>query len=139
MIVGIDPGTTVGWAILDFDGKFIAAGSKRNFDLDSIVATLVPYGKVFVVGTDKSKTPSLVQDVATKVGAKSISPSQDLRVIEKRAMTSNFKFENNHEMDALACAFFAFKQKKHKPGRPFHFMASGLRLDYHTIVLFKPA
>ncbi len=110
MIVGIDPGTTVGWAVLDIDGNFVAVGSRRNFDLDSIVATLVPHGKVLIVGSDKFKLPSLVHEVATKMGAKAVFPSQDLRVDEKRFMTEKFSFNNSHEMDALACAVFACKK-----------------------------
>lgn len=110
MIVGIDPGTTVGWAVLDFHGSVVASGAKREFDLDSMVAHLFSFGKISLVGCDKVKVPSFVQDVATKLGARVVPPPQDLRVEEKRRMTAGLRFQTHHEMDALASALFALKK-----------------------------
>ena len=111
MIVGIDPGTTVGWAAIDWDGKLIAKGSQREFDRDALVKRLVDLGSVILVGTDKAKIPSFVQEVATSVGALVLNPKEDLKVDEKREATKQFK-GNAHELDALAAAIFAFKRKE---------------------------
>lgn len=110
MIVGIDPGTTVGWAVIGFDGRVMSVGSRRGLSSDELVAQLVKSGRVFVVGSDKAKGPSLVQEVAARFAAKVILPSQDLRVEEKREVTSELEFSNAHEMDALASAMFAWKK-----------------------------
>lgn len=110
MIVGVDPGTTVGWAVLDFEGNVINVGSTRGLSSDELVAKLVETGRVFVVGSDKAKVPSLVQEVAARFGARAILPSQDLRVEEKREMTGELSFSNAHERDALASAVFAWKR-----------------------------
>ena len=32
MIVGVDPGTTVGWAVIDWDGNLIAKASQNTLD-----------------------------------------------------------------------------------------------------------
>lgn len=111
MIVGIDPGTTVGWAAIDWDGKLIAKGSQREFDRDALVKRLVELGHVVLVGTDKAKVPSFVQEVATSVGAVVLSPQEDLKVDEKRLATRSFS-GNAHELDALAAAIFALRRKE---------------------------
>ncbi len=110
LIAGIDPGTTVGWSLLDVHGKVIATGSQKELNRDSLVAKFTKYGKVILVGSDKAKIPSFVQETATKLGAKVVGPQQDLRVDEKRGMTAQYKFENAHEMDALASAQVALRK-----------------------------
>ncbi len=110
LIAGIDPGTTVGWAVLSLKGELVAVGSQKEFNLDSVVAVLTKTGRAIVVGSDKAKIPSFVQDAATKLGAKVIGPLQDIRVEEKRGMAAGFVFQNSHEMDALASALLAFKK-----------------------------
>ncbi len=110
LIAGIDPGTTVGWAVLDLQGKVVAADSQKELDLDSLVAKLVRVGKVILIGSDKAKIPSFVEEIATKLGAKVIGPWQDLRVEEKRQMVSKHEFKNAHEMDALASAHVALRK-----------------------------
>ncbi len=110
LIAGIDPGTTVGWAVLNLKGDLVAVGSQKEFDLDSLVARLTKHGRTIVIGSDKSKIPSFVLEAAAKFGAKLIGPVQDARVDDKREMTSRLSFSNSHEMDALASALIAFKK-----------------------------
>jgi hypothetical protein len=110
LIAGIDPGTTVGWALLDLAGKVVAFGSRKELDLDSLISIFTKHGRIILVGSDKAKLPSFVQEAATKLGAKVVSPSQDLRVDEKREMTEDIKWNNAHEMDALASSFVAFRK-----------------------------
>lgn len=110
MIVGIDPGTTVGWAVLGLDGSLVEVNSKRGAGVDEVIARLVKQGRVFVVGADKAKVPSTVQDVSTKLGARLVVPAQDLLVAEKRELTQGYSFDNAHEMDALASAMVAFRK-----------------------------
>lgn len=110
LIAGIDPGTTVGWALLDLHGRIVSVGSKKEFDIDSLIALFTRFGKIIVVGSDKSKIPSFVQASTTKLGAKVVGPFQDMRVDEKRTLTREFSFANSHEMDALSSALLAFKR-----------------------------
>lgn len=108
MIVGVDPGTTVGWAVVDVDGNVVELGSKRECSLDELVSLLSRYD-VVLVGTDKAKIPHFVQEFATKVGAKVIAPVFDVRVDEKRELAGSFG-KNAHEMDAAASALMAFRK-----------------------------
>lgn len=107
MILGVDPGTTVAWALVDVDGRQLSVGSRKHFDLDSFIALCAREGKIVAVGTDKAKVPSFVHSVATKLGAILIAPSQDALVEEKRNLTNDCNFSNAHEMDALASAIIA--------------------------------
>lgn len=110
MIAGIDPGTTVGWAVINFSGELIAIGSQKEFNKDALVAELVKTGRVLVIGSDKAKIPSFVQETASKLGARVFFPNQDLRVEEKREMTREYSFGSAHQMDALAGALVAYRK-----------------------------
>jgi hypothetical protein len=109
LIAGIDPGTTVGYAVIDTNGKLIAAKSAKELDLDKVVAELSALGTILVIGTDKAKTPSFVSSAATKLGSKVFAPNKDMLVSEKRELTKSGSYNGHHEMDALAAAITALK------------------------------
>ena len=108
LIVGIDPGITVGYAVLGIDGNLIGLGSSKALDLNSLISEIIKFGRVVLVGTDKFKTPSLVHAFATKLGAEVVNPKEDLKVEEKKESVSDLKHANEHEGDALAAALLAY-------------------------------
>lgn len=108
--MGIDPGTTLGYAVLDIDGKLIAANSSKQLNLNSLISEVVDLGKVIVIGTDKAKIPSLVNLFSAKTGGRIIKPKEDLRISEKKKIIIGYKLENEHQEDALASALFAYKE-----------------------------
>jgi hypothetical protein len=110
LIVGIDPGTTVGYAVLDLGGKVIDVGSSKEVGMSSLISKIVGIGKVVVVGCDKKKVPAFVEGFAIRVGARIIGPNKDLSIKDKKDLTRKYKTENSHEADALASALFAFKE-----------------------------
>lgn len=112
LIAGIDPGTTVGYAFLDIEGNLLCLNSSKQIDLNFLVSEAVKFGKVVLVGTDKSKAPGLVESFAAKLGARVIIPQHDLKVDEKRKMTKDFRFQDSHQGDALASALLAYKETK---------------------------
>jgi len=112
LIVGIDPGTTTGCAVLDINGNLVYISSSKQFDLNQLISSVINFGRVVLAGTDKGKVPGLVEAFATKLGARIVSPQEDLKVHEKRKMIDGFNFDNEHQGDALASALFAFKQTK---------------------------
>ncbi len=112
LIAGIDPGTTTGYAVLDIEGNIIDLNSSKQLDLKKLISKTLDFGKVVLVGTDKAKVPGLVEAFATKLGARIISPQEDIKVHEKRKMTDNFNFRDEHQGDALASALFAYKEMK---------------------------
>jgi predicted RNase H-like nuclease (RuvC/YqgF family) len=112
LIVGIDPGTTTAYAVLGIEGNLIHLDSSKQLDLKLLISETISHGKAVLVGTDKAKVPNLVESFATKLGARIVSPQEDLKVDEKREMVSNFNFGDEHQGDALASALFAYKETK---------------------------
>ncbi len=110
VVVGIDPGSTVGYAVMDFDGRLLVAGSEKKFTLNDVIKKIISFGEPVVVGTDKRNVPYFVSQFAAKTGAKVFFPRKDLLVLDKRKTTENFSVRNYHEMDAVAAAIFALNE-----------------------------
>ena len=110
IIAGIDPGTTLGYAALDFEGNIIRVDSEKNLDMGSLISKLIELGKPLLVASDREYNPEFVNKLAVKLGARVISPDYDLKVNEKRELVREFETGNQHEIDALASAFFALKK-----------------------------
>jgi predicted RNase H-like nuclease (RuvC/YqgF family) len=112
IIVGIDPGTTLGFAVIDTTGAVVKVGSAKELSLSTLIHILTDYGRIVAVGCDKSNVPSFVERFATKTGSKVIAPKTDLMVSEKRELAGPTKVQDSHQMDALASAFFALRKLK---------------------------
>ncbi|RMF55031.1 DUF460 domain-containing protein [Candidatus Woesearchaeota archaeon] len=110
LIVGVDPGTTVGYAVLNLKGEPLEVRSLKNISLPKLLEKIIMHGHPVVVATDKKSVPSFVEKVANSVGARIIRPFEDLLVKEKKQMTKGFSFRDSHQMDALASALFAFQE-----------------------------
>jgi len=114
-IIGLDPGSKIGYAVLDLDGNLIEVDSFKG-DLDNTVKRISKYGKILLVGTDVMKVPKFVRKVSSQFGAKIISPEYDLLFYEKRKKTKEYlkkidvKLKDKHQMDALAAALIAYRQ-----------------------------
>ena len=72
MIVGVDPGTTVGYAVLDTRGNVLGTRSSKQLELNSIVEEVVSFGSVLAIGTDKQKCPQLIEKIAELVEDKKV-------------------------------------------------------------------
>jgi len=112
LIVGIDPGTTTAYSIIDFEGRLIKLESAKNLGINSLIRDIVKEGKVILVGTDKAKVPSLVENFAAKVGARLVHSKEDLKITEKRSLVGSSEAKDEHQFDALASSLFAFNSIK---------------------------
>lgn len=110
LIAGIDPGITVGYALIDLKGNLVSIGSEKHLDLDSLVSEIVKIGRVIIVGTDKGKTPDFVERFANAVGARLVGPDADMGSGEKADLVRTYAFDNDHQFDALASALFSLKK-----------------------------
>ncbi len=108
IIVGIDPGTTLGYAVLDVSGNVISVHSSRQHDLGWLITRITGFGRAIVIGCDKKNPPSLVEKLSISLGARLISPEDDLLVEDKRELTKGYKTKDSHESDALASALFVY-------------------------------
>ncbi len=110
IIIGIDPGTTAGFSILNIDGRIIKVSSRRGLDFATLINETYSFGKPVAVAADKKKTPSMVQRFAAKTGAKIIGPDEDMSTADKQEIVKGLKYSNIHEADSLASAIFAYKK-----------------------------
>ncbi len=90
-IAGIDPGTTIGFALIRLDGSVADIGSFKQHTLAGMIKKLSSYGSIIAIGTDKANIPGFVSKLATKLGARAISPKADLLVSEKKELVLQAK------------------------------------------------
>ncbi len=111
LIVGIDPGITVGLAILDMNGNLLAVLSKRGMSRDEIVNFITKIGQPLIVASDVNPLPKTVEKIAKTLHAKPYFPDEPLHVKEKEELVKDFSgiVKGGHEVDALAASIKAWK------------------------------
>ena len=82
IIVGIDPGVTTAYAVLDVDGHVRKLKSSKELALNNLLAEITNEGKVLVIGTDVKHIPGLIEKFSAKVGAKVIVPEEEVTLTE---------------------------------------------------------
>lgn len=111
-IVGIDPGTTVGIAILSLEGKVLYSNSFRGISHDQVVRLIAEYGKPAIVATDVRPTPDAVEKIRRSFQAVLGSPAVELRSEDKIALAKPFGYTNDHERDSLSAALITYRNYK---------------------------
>jgi hypothetical protein len=118
IILGIDPGLTVGLAAVDLDGNLLEVFSARDFSLSDVLNHTAKYSDVAVVASDVTPAPKLVEKVASSLDAVVFTPSHRLSVEEKLSLIderfSREVYSNSHERDAMAAAFKAWNSYRNK-------------------------
>ncbi|MCD6323659.1 MAG: DUF460 domain-containing protein [Desulfurococcales archaeon] len=115
LIVGFDPGTKVGIALIDLDGKPVLITSGKNLDRGSIATLISKEGIPAIVATDKSPVPDMVKKLASMLNAQVYVPPRSLSTAEKELIVADFmakhgvQVRNTHERDALSAAIKAFR------------------------------
>jgi len=117
-IIGIDPGTTKSYAVLDLHGNILDVKSSKKLDASTITKEAFKHGKPIIVGTDVKKVPSFVEKIASSLGAKIFKPEINLqgnhknKLVKKFLKKKNLEINNKHENDALISAILAYKSIK---------------------------
>lgn len=111
LIVGLDPGTTTGMAILDSNGDVLNIYSKRDITRAEIIGRIMSFGNPVIISSDVSSVPSSVERIAIKLGCIVYSPDVSPSLNEKRELTKEYRniLKNDHETDALSAAIKAWK------------------------------
>lgn len=133
LIVGIDPGTTIGYAILDLKGNVKKIKSKKGLTLSSLIFEIIKEGKILIVGCDVNPVPSFVKEFCRRTGAKVIYPDQDLLVKEKRKLARDLT-SNRHERDAYVSALLAYKKVRPLLDKVDLFLKRDNKQEYVDIV-----
>ncbi|MFX1465271.1 MAG: DUF460 domain-containing protein [Promethearchaeota archaeon] len=114
LIVGIDPGVTVGIAILDLRGDMILLDSAKGLSRGDVIRRISEYGTATIIATDVTTIPAFIQSLSTKFNSRIYSATKVMSVSDKNAMirafseTYGIKPSNSHERDALVAALNAF-------------------------------
>ena len=129
LIVGIDPGTTFGFAALDYDANLIALKSSRQMSVADWIEEISAAGKPVIVATDKSRMPSTVEKIKRAFSAVPFVPAEEKTQEEKYSVTSGYSYANDHERDALYAALEAHKFFKNKYRNIERKIPAGVDLD----------
>lgn len=121
LIVGYDPGVSVGLAVLDLDMNLVYVTSGRELDRGDIHSLLIKLGNPALVATDKTPPPEMCRKLAASLGALLYAPQRSLSTGEKEAIVAEFikqhptiEIKNSHERDALAAALKAYSEFQEK-------------------------
>ena len=120
LIVGVDPGTTCGVAVLTFGGEPLYLDSHKGLTRAEITDLLIKFGETVLVAADVSPAPQFVEKLARSINATIFTPETTLEVAEKQelalACSKRWKIEvkDTHQRDALAAAIKALQHFKNK-------------------------
>jgi len=120
LIVGVDPGVTVGLAALSFDGVPISVDSRRNWALSDLIKTISELGEPTIISSDVTPASTLLEKLSVKFNAVLFAPLLSMTADEKHqtarayAGLHGLKLRNAHEVDALASAVKAYQHYEKK-------------------------
>lgn len=129
LIVGIDPGTTIGIAALDLNGELIKVHSSRQMNMGDVIEFLYSIGKPIIIASDVSPMPFSVDKIRRSFQAVAYTPRQDISVETKYELAGLFQYSNDHERDALTAAIEASRFWKHKFANIFKRVPAGVDMD----------
>jgi hypothetical protein len=120
LIVGIDPGTTCGLAVLTLEGTPIYLQSQKGMSRGDIIRTLLDLGDPTLIAADVAPPPEFVEKLAKEFEATVYRPETLLTVMEKQELAREYlkRFDmvvnDSHSRDALVAAIKAFNHYKPK-------------------------
>ncbi len=122
MVVGVDPGSTSGLAILDLNSKPLFVGSIKGAGREVLVREIARFGEPVLISCDVSPTPGFITKIAAAFNAAIFTPTKSLSVDEKRSLVDDLsqlkEYDHRqldpHSQDALAAAYKAFKRFRNK-------------------------
>lgn len=124
IIVGFDPGLTVGIAILDLNGNLISVASFKEIRRSEIISHIMGHGNTVLIATDVYPPPKTVRKLASNLNSKIWSPYRNMSVESKIDIVDSYMQglkditienpQNAHERDALAAAVKTYKDHINK-------------------------
>lgn len=108
IIAGIDPGSTIGIAILDLKGGKIGTYSFSG-GLAEAVKTIEQKGTPSIIACDVTPVPDMVARAASFFSCKLYTPQRNIREEDKRKVASGAGTSNAHERDAYTAAVYAYR------------------------------
>lgn len=119
LIVGVDPGHTIGVCALDFEGNVLDCASLENAGIEKTVSYLQSLGTPSVIATDVRPAPQFAQRLASYFNVRLFVPRnsfcEDFKrsLLKKEEAKANKKLaKNNHERDAFAAAVMGWRDNQ---------------------------
>jgi len=116
LIVGIDPGLTVGLSILDLNGKILRVKSIRQATRGQVIREVAKYGKPTLICCDVYPYPSYVEKIAASLNGRLHAPkgsflsvSEKNRIARQLAMEQGAVVKDAHQRDSLAAAYSGYR------------------------------
>lgn len=113
IIAGIDPGATVGIAIIDLSGRKIASESTTG-GIAQAVRIIEAHGTPSLVCCDVYPPPEMARRIASYFSCRLYVPQREIREAEKREIARGADVSNNHERDAYCAAVLGFRSHANK-------------------------
>lgn len=139
LIVGIDPGTTLGIAILDLNGNLKSIFSSKNLQRRDVIDKISKFGYPSVISTDVNPPPKMVEKFSKSFDAVLHVPDSNLSVSEKNELCREYEVKNSHERDALSAALKAYNNFLSKfeniDARLREFELESLSLEVKNLIL----
>lgn len=129
IIVGVDPGTTVGIAALDLSGNLVELKSSRHMSINDWIEEISTIGKPVMIASDVAHMPSSVDKIRRSFHAAGYNPPEDRTQDEKVALCSGFSYGNDHERDSLAAAIEAYRAWRNRFKNVEKRLPAGFDLD----------
>lgn len=114
IIVGVDPGTTVGLSALDLEGNILAIISKRSFSMSDVKEEIRNYGYPLIFASDVNPPSGFIEKLSTSFDSILYLPQLSIPVKEKNELTKELSVTNAHERDSLSAAIKAYINYKNK-------------------------
>jgi predicted RNase H-like nuclease (RuvC/YqgF family) len=139
LIVGLDPGTNVGIAILDVRGRVLSIFSKRGMKRGDIINYILDFGRPLIIASDVTPAPRSVEKIASSFGSKLYYPEFPLMNTKKFSVVREHadEFYDLHQRDALVAALKAWKKYRSMLNRVDETLASMDRQEIFEDVVKK--
>ncbi len=111
IIVGVDPGLTTAFAVLDLEGNILAVESAKTVGINWAIERVAEFGKPFIVAGDRARGGEALRKIAASFGAELFLPERDVEVEKKIELAKGEELRNQHERDALAAALLAYRAR----------------------------
>lgn len=110
----MDPGISVGIAILDLHGNMLNSSTIRQAKKSDIIKHILKFGLPIVIASDVNPMPRSIEKIASAFGSRAFYPKTSLSNAEKIRIIDDYKdeIEDVHQKDALAAALKAHKKYK---------------------------
>ncbi len=118
IMVGIDPGMSIGIAVMDLYGRILGLETMRRASRSEVIETLAQYGRPVLITTDVSPPPKNVVKIAQAFGARLMALNEHMKIEDKIRIVREFEerqgisVSTSHERDALAPLIKVYQRMK---------------------------